>query len=251
MLLADFGTSYVKLLDTVSGAPRLIATKDAGALRADVATGHNSQRRAPRSVNELTALAKGGGVLIAEDSYTLLDCGSRDIKFVRFEQGRLKDMGWNSECGASMGFTIELLARYYHLDYQTMAVPRETFSVTCGVLGMSRIFDAVIEGASEAEAVARFVKGIARNAFAFAGGPEKIYLSGGLCDNPLFVGSFPCPVVPLGRFVLLEGLRALLDEEERGFPMDTNADTPRPLGRVGIHDAIAAVKITHGKGESQ
>ena len=217
MLLADFGTSYIKLLDTAQGAPRLIATKEAAGITADVATGHNSLRRAKRSVNELTALAKGGGALIAEDSYTLLDCGSRDIKFVRFEKGRLKDMGWNSECGASMGFTIELLARYYHLDYQRLAVPRETFSVTCGVLGMSHIFDAVIEGASEAEAVARFVKGIALNAFAFAGSPEKLYLSGGLCDNPLFIGSFPCQLVPLGRFVLLAGLRAMLREENGVF----------------------------------
>ena len=213
MLLADFGTSYVKLLDTAQNGPRLIATKDATGITADVATGHNSRKRSTRSVNELTALAKGGGVLIAEDSYTLLDCGSRDIKFVSFERGRLKDMGWNTECGASMGFTIELLARYYHLDYQRMAVPRETFPVTCGVLGMSRIFDAVIEGASEAEAVARFVKGIALNAFTFAGSPERLYLSGGLCDNPLFTGSFPCQVVPLGRFVLLEGLRAMLAKE--------------------------------------
>jgi len=217
MLLADFGTSYIKLLDTAQGAPRLIATKEAAGITADVATGHNSLRRAKRSVNELTALAKGGGALIAEDSYTLLDCGSRDIKFVRFEKGRLKDMGWNSECGASMGFTIELLARYYHLDYQRLAVPRETFSVTCGVLGMSHIFDAVIEGASKAEAVARFVKGIALNAFAFAGSPEKLYLSGGLCDNPLFIGSFPCQLVPLGRFVLLAGLRAMLREENGVF----------------------------------
>ena len=218
MLLADFGTSYVKLLDTAAGEPRLIATKDADGIIADVATGHNSRKRAKRSVNELTALAKGGGVLIAEDSYTLLDCGSRDIKFVRFEQGRLKDMGWNTECGASMGFTIELLARYYHLDYHTMAVPRQTFSVTCGVLGISHIFDAVIEGASEAEAVARFVKGIALNAFAFAGSPGKLYLSGGLCDNPLFIQSFPGEVVPLGRFVLLAGLRTLTGENGISAP---------------------------------
>ena len=223
MLLADFGTSYVKLLDTVQNGPRLIATKDAAGITADVATGHNSRKRAKRSVNELTALAKGGGVLIAENSYTLLDCGSRDIKFVRFEQGHLKDMGWNTECGASMGFTIELLARYYHLDYHQMAVPRETFAVTCGVLGMSHIFDAVIEGASEAEAVARFVKGIALNAFAFAGSPKKLYLSGGLCDNPLFVKSFPCQVVPLGRFVLLEGLRAILEEEDRVFATSSSS----------------------------
>jgi hypothetical protein len=73
---------------------------------------------------------------------------------------------------------------------------------------MSDIFDAVISGVPVAEAVARFVKGIAINAYRFAGSPARLYLSGGLCDNPLFVGSFPCQVKPLGRFVLLRGLEA-------------------------------------------
>jgi hypothetical protein len=54
--------------------------------------------------------------------------------------------------------------------------------------------------------VARFVKGIAINAYRFAGSPAKLYLSGGLCDNRLFMESLPCEVVPLGRFVLLAGL---------------------------------------------
>ncbi|MEK6202360.1 MAG: hypothetical protein N2A40_08085, partial [Desulfobulbaceae bacterium] len=139
--------------------------------------------------------------------YTLLDCGSRDIKFIRYDQGKIKNMGWNAECGASMGFTIELLERYYNLDFTTMQVPDSSFSVTCGVLGMSHIFDAVVDGASEAEAVAKFVKGIALNAYNFAGSPDTLYLSGGLCHNPLFVASFPCKVVSLGRFVLLQGLR--------------------------------------------
>jgi hypothetical protein len=108
-----------------------------------------------------------------------------------------------------MGFTIELLERYYDLDYRQLSLPDRPFSVTCGVLGMSRIFDAVVSGTPDAEAVARFVMGIALNAYRFAGSPEKLYLSGGLCDNPLFVKSFPCELVPLGRFVLLEGLAAI------------------------------------------
>jgi hypothetical protein len=106
-----------------------------------------------------------------------------------------------------MGFTIELLEKYYDLDYKKMTAPANTFSITCGVLGMSHIFDAVISGLPVTEAVARFVKGIALNAYRFAGSPEKIYLSGGLCDNPVFVGSFPCEVIPLGRFALLKGLQ--------------------------------------------
>jgi hypothetical protein len=118
-------------------------------------------------------------------------------------------MGWNAECGASMGFTIELLERYYSLDFSALEVPSTSFSVTCGVLGMSHIFDAVVGGENESVAVARFVKGIALNAFNFSGRPSVLYLSGGLCDNPLFVGSFPCELIPMGRFVLLEGLKAI------------------------------------------
>ena len=211
MILGDFGTSYCKFLDldAPGAVPSIIATKELPReTRVDLATGHNGKRFAARYVNELIALARGGEALIQEDEYVLLDCGSRDIKFIKYANGKLADMGWNAECGASMGFTIELLERYYDLDYARLRVPEQTFSVTCGVLGMSDIFDAVISGVEVAEAVARFVKGIAINAYRFAGSPAKLYLSGGLCDNPLFVGSFPCQVIPLGRFVLLRGLEA-------------------------------------------
>jgi len=167
MMLADFGTSYSKLLDPAGQAsPVVVPTRELSAtdLRVDLATGHNGQRFARRYVNELIALARGGETLIQEPDYVLLDCGSRDIKYIRYQDGRLADMGWNAECGASMGFTIELLATYYGLDYQSIPVPDKTFNVTCGVLGMSHIFDAVIAGQSIETAVARFVKGIAINA---------------------------------------------------------------------------------------
>lgn len=213
MILADFGTSYSKFLDLdeAEPQPRILATKDLDRqLHVTLATGHNGKRFSGEYVNELIALARGAESLIPESSYLVLDCGSRDIKYIRYRDGRLLDMGWNAECGASMGFTIELLERYYNLDFTKLAVPEKTFSVTCGVLGISDIFDAITSGDGEAEAVARFVKGIAINAYRFAGSPAKLYLSGGLCDNPLFVKSFPCQVVPLGRFVLLHGLRRIL-----------------------------------------
>ena len=109
-----------------------------------------------------------------------------------------------------------------------LPTPDRPFSVTCGVLGMSRIFDAVVAGDSDAEAVARFVKGIAINAYRFAGSPETIYLSGGLCDNQLFVKSFPCRVIPLGRFVLLEGLKKTAEKlAENGLLTETGTDIPK------------------------
>jgi activator of 2-hydroxyglutaryl-CoA dehydratase len=216
MLLADFGTSYCKLLETGDEASRkILATRDLNPdFRVDLATGHNASRRSRLHINELTALAWGGEKLIPERDFVLLDCGSRDIKFVRYQNGRPADMGWNAECGASMGFTIELLGRYYNLDFSELSVPDRGFPVTCGVLGMSSIFDAVVAGASETEAVARFVKGIAMNAYRFAGSPARLYLSGGLCGNQLFVGCFPCEVLPLGRFVLLTGLEEYMRRQK-------------------------------------
>lgn len=215
MILGDIGTTYSKFLDLDETTdPRsIIPTKDLPQdLTLDMTTGHIGKRFSDQYVNELIALARGGEHLIDEKSYVLLDCGSRDIKFIRYLNGSLDDMGWNTECGASMGFTIELLETYYNLDYDDMPVPDKTFSVTCGVLGMSHIFDAVIAGTPVAEAVARFVKGIAINAWRFAGSPLKLYLSGGLCDNRLFVKCLPCTVVPLGRFVLLEGLKMIVEK---------------------------------------
>ncbi len=217
MILGDFGTSYSKFLDlsSRSSKPYIIPSKELTAAdKVGIATGHNGKRFSNRYVNELTVLARGGESLIEENDFVLLDCGRGDIKFIHYIDGRLNDMGWNSECGASMGFTIELLARYYDLDYQELPIPERPFSVTCGVLGMSRIFDAVVSGIPDSEAVARFVMGIAINAYRFAGSPTKLYLSGGLCDNPLFLSSFPCEIIPLGRFVLLKGLEAIAKQEK-------------------------------------
>lgn len=216
MLLADFGTTYAKFIDLAAAnpAPYLEPAKNLSReLRVDIATGHNGKRFTDHYVNELTALARGGEHLIAAEDFTLLDCGSRDIKFVRYEKGQLADMGWNAECGASMGFTIELLGRYYNLDYNQMPVPQKSFSVTCGVLGMSQIFDEITDGSGEEQAVASFVKSIAINAYRFAGEPARLHLSGGLCDNPLFVKSFPGEVITMGRFVLLQGLAKIANQE--------------------------------------
>ncbi|MFO7760433.1 MAG: ATPase [Thermodesulfobacteriota bacterium] len=228
MIIGDFGTSYCKLLelDCPRTVPEIYSIREISHdLQVSMATGHNGRRFSTCYTNELTALARGGEELIKARDYVLLDCGSRDIKFIKYKNGKLEDMGWNAECGASMGFTIELLERYYNLDYSQLPVPDKAFPVTCGVLGISSIFDAVTTGSTEKEAVAKFIKGIALNAYRFAGSPEAIYLSGGLCDNPLFVNSFPCRLIPLGRFVLLTGLVKTIRQKKNGFKKKENNQT--------------------------
>jgi len=214
-LLGDFGTTWTKLLDTETGERRVLPTREAHEVRTDVATGHNARRRAPRHVNELIALAQGGERLTQEQEFLLLDVGSRDVKYVHMRRGKLAGMDWTTTCGALTGFTLELLGSYYGLDYGAIEPSRKSVPVTCGVLGMEQLFELVSEGVSEEEAVARFARGIALNAHRFIGEPEEFYLSGGMCDNRLFLRSFPdgVEVRALGRFVLVEGLRGEVEQE--------------------------------------
>lgn len=206
--LADFGTTWTKLLETETGERRILRSKEARDLTADVATGHNARHRAPRHVNELIALAQGGLRLISEPEFLILDVGSRDIKYIRLRRGELVGMDWTATCGSLTGFTLELLGNYYGIDYSTAEPSSKSVPVTCGVLGMEQLFELVSQGVSEEEAVARFARGIAMNAYRFIGAPRRFYFSGGMCDNSLFLRSFPteAEVRPLGRFVLVEGL---------------------------------------------
>jgi activator of 2-hydroxyglutaryl-CoA dehydratase len=214
-VLGDFGTTWTKLFDTESGDRRVLPTKDAHGLRADLATGHNARRRAPRHINELIALAQGAQRLIQASEFIVLDVGSREVKYVHLRDGDLLDMDWTGTCGSLTGFTLELLGSYYGLDYSAVEPSDKSVPVTCGVLGMEQLFELVSEGVSEAEAVARFARGITLNAHRFIAEPQHFYLSGGMCDNPLFLRSFPpgVDVRPLGRFVLIEGLIAELERD--------------------------------------
>jgi hypothetical protein len=78
---------------------------------------------------------------------------------------------------------------------------------------MEQLFELVSDGVAIEEAIARFARGVAINTHRFVGEPPAFYLSGGMCENPLFIRSFPegVQVRPLGRFVLVEGLVAELE----------------------------------------
>jgi activator of 2-hydroxyglutaryl-CoA dehydratase len=208
-ILADFGTSWTKLFDTASGKGKISRTKDLGPLSADLATGHNTRQRAKRAVNELIALGCGALTLVDEPDFTVLDIGSRDVKYLHVTSRRVDEMNWSVKCGALTGFTLELLLSYFSLDPAKIRKSEHALGITCGVLGMEQIFESIAAGESPERAVAEFTRGLALNAWNFIGSPGRFYLSGGMCDNTLFLSSFPEGVeaVPLGRFVLVEGLR--------------------------------------------
>ena len=172
-------------------------------LKIQKACGHMSSA----SENEIIARANGVKNVIDENS-TVLDLGSRDAKWISFKSGKFHDMDWNTSCASSTGATVEMLLKFYNVNRDELIFNEEKFAVTCGIFGLEKIMDDISNGALPVEAISKFVHGIAYNAWNFAKKPEKIYLSGGFCENKCFVDSLKkyCEIVSLGRFMLCEGL---------------------------------------------
>lgn len=218
-IIIDSGTSYSKVYHLSSHAYEVIPSNRIKELTADysvaAATGHNANRLSGYVVNELIALAKGAESYIKdEDTYTVVDCGSRDIKYISVSQG-VATMDWNAECGAFCGQIVELLQRHFQCNPNSIQPADRPLSLTCGILGMTRMFDLIADDCDPDYAFARFMKGLADNVHAFAKKPDVLYISGGLCDNPLFLRSFDSvQVIPLGRFVLVDGLRMMIGEND-------------------------------------
>lgn len=217
-IVIDNGTGYAKIhfLDTgerlVVPSRRLAGA--GGEYDIEYATGHNRAPGARRTANELVALAEGALRLLPDNDFTILDCGARDLKFVTVRDRAPVAMDWNSECGAFAGQVIDLLQSYFGIDPVRLPRAEEKLPVVCGVLGMTHMFDRISNGVTYEQAFMEFLRGVAHNCMSLIGRPEKLYLSGGLCENPAFLASFDRPVEPLGRFVLVEGLLALMEKEK-------------------------------------
>lgn len=176
----------------------------------DKATGHMSKSLINNESdyeNEIIALVQGFEKHVKNDS-VVLDLGSRDSKRVQFVDSKFKDLDWNNSCSSSTGATIEMLLKFYNLKEEDLSASSEKYVITCGIFGLEKIMDDIASGGSAKESIAKFIHGIAYNAWSFAKKPDKMYLSGGFCSNKCFVNSISnyCEVIPLGRFLLCEGL---------------------------------------------
>ena len=176
----------------------------------DKATGHMSLSMLKNKKdyeNEVITLIQGFRKKVSEDAI-ILDMGSRDSKWAQFKEGKFKDLDWNNNCSSSTGATIEMLLKFYNVDVKDLKVSDEKYVITCGIFGLEKIMDDIAKGSDANSAISKFIHGIAFNAWNFAKKPSKIYLSGGFCENKCFVDSLAkyCEVVPLGRFLLCEGL---------------------------------------------
>ena len=189
------GKNYYILPSKIIKSQNIIPTRSCGHM-------------ADASENEIIALASGAKKLNIDSDATVLDLGSRDAKWIQFKNGKFHDMDWNTSCASSTGATVEMLLKFYEVKPEELSFNEEKFVITCGIFGMEKIMDAVSNGIKPSEAISKFVHGVAYNTWNFAHKPKKIYLSGGFCENKCFTESLSkyCEVIPLGRFVLCEGL---------------------------------------------
>lgn len=179
-------------------------------LKFDAMTGHMSNKfvdTKEKYVNEIIAISQGAQKVLENDA-VILDLGSRDAKWVRFKDGKFSDLDWNTSCASSTGATIEMLLKFYNVKSDELSYSEEKYNITCGIFGFERIMDDIANGETAQDAISKFIHGIAFNSWNFAKKADKIYLSGGFCVNKCFVDSLSsyCEVVPLGRFLLCEGL---------------------------------------------
>ncbi len=178
----------------------------------DLATGHMVQNLLKEDAvytNEIIALAYGAMKLVPElQNATVLDIGSRDAKWIKFKDGKYCDLDWNSACASSTGATVEMLCKFYDINTDDLSFVDEKYSLTCGIFGMEKIMDDIAKGHGADVCISKYINGLAYNMWNFAKRPEKIFLSGGFCQNQCFVESLRkyCKVSPLGRNVLLMGL---------------------------------------------
>ena len=207
----DAGTTWTKVLEIQNGIKeyKVIPTAEFRKLNLEFekSTGHSLEKIKGKYENEVVALSYGAKKYL-EDDFVALDLGSRDIKYVKFQNKKFKDMDWNATCASATGATVEMLLKFYNVDVKNLSYNPEKYAVTCGIFGLEKIMDDVSKGINPEIAIAKFIHGLAFNAFNFTKNPERICISGGFCENECFIESLKqyCEVVSLGRFVLVDGL---------------------------------------------
>ena len=212
----DAGTTWSKILEITPLGERKRSVLPSSEVKGlginfERTTGHTSKRD-EKYVNEVVALAKGALEIQKndkdKDGNLILDLGSRDVKWVKFQEGKFHDMDWNSSCGSATGATVEMLLKFYNVEIDALKFNGEKYPVVCGIFGLEKIMDEVSQGLAPEIAISKFVHGLAFNAFNFCKNPDLVYVSGGFCENKCFMDSLNhyCKAVPLGRFVLVEGL---------------------------------------------
>ena len=110
---------------------------------------------AVKCINELTALAKGGFLLLQQDC-AILDIGGQDTKIIYQEQGQLKKFFVNDRCAAGCGMFFLNTLNLLHGNYNDVHLgggktPLRSLSSVCAVFAQSEIVQLLAENVPEDE----------------------------------------------------------------------------------------------------
>ncbi|MBN2803129.1 MAG: hypothetical protein JXR91_08540 [Deltaproteobacteria bacterium] len=228
MIFADAGSSFCKTYSPGDDAVKIVSTRVMARdnVKFDWGTGHTARRMSKNFENDLISLSKGALALVDETDFTMLDLGSRDSKVVSFIDRRPVQLDWSVGCAAATGVTVEMIGKFYDVDFEAVEIDSKWTSVTCGTYALERIMDSVSKGIHENVAIGRFIHGFARNCYDFSKKPNKIYLSGGFTLNTPFIKALSkyTEVIPMGRTVPLAGLWAFAAEKDPSL-----GKIPKPL----------------------
>jgi activator of 2-hydroxyglutaryl-CoA dehydratase len=228
MIFADAGSSFCKTFTPGDSEVKIVSTRTMARdkVRFDWGTGHTARRMSVNFENDLISLSKGALALVDEDNFTMLDLGSRDSKVVSFIDRKPVQLDWSVGCAAATGATVEMIGKFYEVDFDAVTIDSKWTGVTCGTYAVERIMDSVSKGVHENVAIGRFIHGFARNCYDFSKKPDKIYLSGGFTLNKAFLTALSqyTEVILMGRTVPLAGLFAFAAEKDSSL-----GAVPEPL----------------------
>jgi activator of 2-hydroxyglutaryl-CoA dehydratase len=235
MFFGDAGSTWCKTFSPEDEYVKIVPSRTMARdnMKFDWGTGHTARKRSLNFENDLISLSKGALALVDAADFTMLDLGSRDAKVVAFKDRKPLKLDWSVGCAAATGATVEMLGKFYEIDFDKVPIDDKWTPVTCGTYAIERIMDSVSKGEGEDVSIGRFIHGLARNSFDFCGRPEKLYLSGGFTTNIPYIRALSryTEVITMGRTVPLAGLWSFAAEKNM-LPKDIPGALAESLCRI-------------------
>lgn len=158
-----------------------------------IATGYGrvSVPYADKQITEITCHARGAGWIHGTKNMVVVDIGGQDTKFIRIEDGRVKDFVMNDKCSAGTGRFLEVMANTMGLKPDELCDLASkgggiAISSMCTVFAESEIISLIGRGEKReniAHAVVEsIVEKVASQGSRFGIYEEELCLTGGLCE---------------------------------------------------------------------
>ena len=168
---------------------------------------------AQNTINELTALARGG-CFICPEVKTILDIGGQDTKIICHENGKLRDFFINDRCAAGSGMFLINTLRLLEMDYDDIDLESSNadlaLSSICAVFAQTEITELIAANVPPEDIVNAVIRHILLQAKSLLGKLEiknGILLSGGFTEIKGFeamacrILETECVVKPYGKYM--------------------------------------------------